>query len=166
MMKPDTSRVLVAFMAAVVVTTVWGAVVQTQYNLSGLNSIGAEITAGVRFSTTLRDIFSGFSPTYGGYIVVPSLLVAFVVAWFIAARQPKAVLLWFALAGAVAIGLGIPLVNHLSPVALLVGATRDFSCTLVMALGGGAGGLLFGWLMSAYFVGRERHPVTPLPVTH
>lgn len=140
---------VLAFVAAVVLATVWGSIVQTQYNLAGLGSIGAEISGGLRLGATLQDVFSGFSPTYGGYVVLPSLLVAFLVAAWIAARQPTARYVWFGLGGGLAIGLGIPIVNWLAPVALLIGATRDVSCTLLMALGGVAAGLLFAALTSA-----------------
>jgi hypothetical protein len=141
--------VLLAFFAAVILTTVWGAIVQTQYNLAALAGIGAELPAGLRLRTTLADIFSGFSPTYAGFIVVPSLLVAFAVAWLLAPRLPGPPMLWFAVAGALAILLGIPLVNYLSPVALLIGASRDWTCTVLMAMGGAAAGLLFERLRGA-----------------
>jgi hypothetical protein len=136
-------RLFFAFIAAVVVATVWGAIVQTQFNLNALGNIGADITPGVRTSTTLGDIFSGFSPTYGGYVVLPSLLVAFAVAWFISQLQPHYTMLWFAAAGTVAVLLGNPVVNFLSPLALLVGATRDLACLVWMALGGTAAGVVF-----------------------
>lgn len=139
---------VLAFVAAVVLATVWGAIVQTQYNLAGLTSIGAEISGGVRIGTTLQDIFGGFSPTYGGYVVLPSLLVAFLVASWLSQQQRSSRLFWFGSAGAVAIAIGIPIVNWLAPVALLVGATRDVSCTLLMALGGVGAGLLFVALTS------------------
>jgi hypothetical protein len=146
MTSQGIGRVALAFLAAVILATVWGSIVQTQYNLAGLGTLGVPITAGLRTGTTLRDIFSGFSPTYAGFIVLPSLLVAFAVAWFFSGRVRGPAMAWFALAGTLAIVIGIPLVNQLSPVALLVGATRDFSCTMLMALGGGVGGLLFAWL--------------------
>lgn len=140
--------VVLAFIGAVVLATVWGAIVQTQFNLAGLVSIGVEIPAGLRLRSTLADIFSGFSPTYAGYVVVPSLLVAFVVAWWVA-RSAGAPWLWFAVAGGLALLAGIPIVNYLAPVALLVGATREWSCTLLMAVGGAGAGLLFAWLIDA-----------------
>lgn len=137
---------ILAFLAAVVVATVWGSIVQTQYNLAGLSGIGADITGGVRTGTTIGDIFSGFTPTYGSHVVLPSLLVAFVVAALIPVQQRAARLMLFAAAGTVGIGLGIPIVNWLAPVALLVGATRDVSCIVVMALGGIIAGLMFASL--------------------
>ena len=132
--------------------TAWGAIVQTQYNLSALVGIGAEIPAGLRTTSTFADLFSGFSPTYGGYVVVPSLLIAFAVAAWITGRGRRGRTAWFAAAGFVAILAGIPIVNELSPVALLVGATRDVSCTVLMALGGLAAGALFAAITAG------RHP--------
>lgn len=140
-------KLALAFLAAVVVAVVWGAIVQAQFNVAALNDIGAGIGAGTRVSTTLTDVFSGFSPTYGGYVVLPSLLVAFICAGLVVRKTGTAAWPWFALAGGLAILLGIPLVNYISPLALLVGATRDFLCTVLMALGGVAAGLVFVWLL-------------------
>lgn len=147
-MKDDGfGRAAMAFLAALVVATIWGAIVQTQFNLAALSGIGTDIGAGVNARTTVRDIFSGFSPTYGGYVVLPALLVAFLAARFIADRAGGSRSLWFAIAGTLGLGLAIPLVNYLAPVALLVGATRDHLCTVLMALGGGAAGLVFVGLL-------------------
>lgn len=151
------SLVALAFVAATVTATVWGSVVQTQYNVAALISIGAPIDAGVRWRTTLADVFSGFSPTYGGYVVAPALLVGFLVAAWIARRLSRpARSAWFSLGGGLALLLAIPLVNYLAPVALLVGATRDVSCTILMALGGVLAGLLFATLTSVR-VGPDGH---------
>ena len=148
-MKTSMLRgVVPAFVLALIVATAWGSVVQTQYNLAGIASIGAD-AGSVRLQTTARDLFSGFFPTYGGYVVLPALLVAFVAAAWVARHfrlgwMPQVGL--YKLAGFVAVFLAIPLVNWLSPVALLVGATRDWSCTFFMALGGVVAGLLFAVL--------------------
>ncbi len=136
-------RLILAFIAAVVIATVWGSIVQTQFNLNALAGIGVEISLGVRISTTLSDIFTGFSLTYGGYVILPSLLCAFVAAWFISRSQPEHAILWFAAAGTAGVLLGNPIVNYLSPLALLVGATRDTLCLLLMALGGTLAGIVF-----------------------
>lgn len=143
MIRNTLSRLALAFLVAVVIATVWGAIVQTQFNLGHLAAIGTDITAGVRIQTTVSDIFSGFSPTYGVYVVLPSLLVAFLIAALAARHLPGPILLWFTVAGFVAILLGNPVVNYLSPVALLVGATRDVACLLLMSLGGALAGALF-----------------------
>ncbi len=141
--SPTLIRILIAFLIAVVVATVWGSIVQTQFNLAALHSLGVEIGAGVNARTVFRDLFSGFFPTYGGYIVLPALLVAFAIAGWIVGRGWGSSYLWFGVAGFAALLLAIPLVNWLAPVALLVGASRDVSCTILMALGGALAGFLF-----------------------
>jgi hypothetical protein len=138
--------VLVVFLLSVLVAVVLGSVIQTQYNLAALSGIGAEVGP-VRLSTTLRDVFSGFVPTYGGYVVLPALLVAFGVAEWISRRfLPDFRLPLYVLAGFAALIAAIPLVNWLSPVALLVGATRDRGCLFWMAAAGAAAGLVFAWM--------------------
>jgi len=143
-----TSTVL-AFITAVLLTTVTGSIIQTQYNLSALNSIGAEIGSGLRISETGRDIFSGFSPTYASHIVLPSLFIAFIVASWASKRLGISRVVMLGAAGGIAIAIGIPLVNWLAPVALLVGATRDVSCTALMALGGVLGGVIFSFISAS-----------------
>ena len=145
MRNTTVPRLILAFLAAAVVTVVWGAVVQTQYNLAALTGIGVDIGPATNLRATLTDIFSGFSLTYAGYMVLPALLVAFFVAWLVVQRT-GAPYLWFGLAGGLAILAAIPLVNWLSPLALLIGASRDVSCTVLMAVGGVVGGILFVWM--------------------
>lgn len=141
--SPSLSRIFAAWLFAVVVATVLGSIVQTQFNLAGLAGIGVDISAGTRISTTFRDIFSGFTPTYGGYVVAPALLVAFALTWFLVPFLPGGSMFWFTLAGGLAILAGNPLVNYLSSLALLVGATRDVMCLILMALGGAVAGMEF-----------------------
>jgi len=140
--------IAISFITAVFVTTVWGSIIQTQYNLSAINSIGAGVGSGLWIASTFRDIFSGFSPTYAGYIVLPSLLVAFILASWVAKLSGVSRVLLLGAAGGFAIAIGIPFVNWLAPVALLVGASRDVSCTLLMALGGVLGGVIFSVMSS------------------
>ncbi|WP_202844691.1 hypothetical protein [Luteimonas saliphila] len=135
-------RALPAFVVAIISATVWASLVQSHYNLQALASLGVDVNQ-VRASTMARDVFSGFTPTYGGYIAAPALLVAFAVAWFVARSVPAARLALFVVGGYLAILAAIPLVNHLSPVALLVGASRDASANFWMAGGGALAGLLF-----------------------
>lgn len=149
-------KVILAFLAAVIVATVWGAIVQTQFNLAALSGIGADIGVGTNLRTTFTDVFSGFSPTYGGYVVAPALLVAFICAGLVVRRTATTPWPWFALAGGLAILFGIPLVNFLSPLALVVGATRDLLCTVLMALGGVPAGLLFAWILADDFHSAPR----------
>jgi hypothetical protein len=158
-MTERKQSIVVAFLVAVILTTVWGSVVQTQYNLAGIASIGAPVSPDLRMRATIADVFSGFSPTYAGYVVAPALLVAFAVASWVASPKQASRRIWFALGGGLAILLAIPLVNYLAPVALLFGATRDATCTVLMALGGSAAGFLF-----AAMTGRHREPAGREPI--
>ncbi|TDK23352.1 hypothetical protein E2F46_10525 [Luteimonas aestuarii] len=140
-----SGRTILAFIAAVLLAIVVGALVQSHYNLQALASIGVDVD-GVRIDTMMRDLFSGFSPTYGGYIVAPALLVAFLVAGWLSGLRPGLRIGLYMLGGYLAVLAAIPLVNFLSPVALLVGASRETSATFLMAVGGALGGLLFAFL--------------------
>lgn len=148
----NPGRVVLVFLLAVLVAVVWGSLVQTNYNLQALASIGVEV-GDVRAATMVRDVFSGFTPTYGGYMVLPALLVAFAIAWFIVRRYPALRIALFVVAGYLAVLAAIPLVNFLSPLALLVGASRDTGAIFWMAGGGALAGLLFALLA----VPRPRH---------
>ncbi|WP_180542955.1 hypothetical protein [Luteimonas deserti] len=151
-----------AFLLALVLSIVWGSIVQSQYNLAALASIGADVGS-VRLQVTLRDIFSGFFPTYGGYIVLPALAVAFIAVALLEPRLPHAARIpLYAIAGGLAILLAIPLVNALSPVALLVGATREWSCAVWMAAGGVVSSVLYALLAPV----RVRHVSAPAVLVH
>ncbi len=143
MKKQALRHRIIPFIGAVAVAVAWGSVVQTHYNLQALVSLGVDISGSVRGSTTMRDLFGGFSPTYGGYVVAPALLVAFLVAGAVARAVRRWRAGWFALAGFLGIAAAIPLVNYLAPVALLVGASREPSSIFWMAVGGALAGLLF-----------------------
>lgn len=153
-----------AFILAVLFATAWGSVVQTQFNLAALSGLGVDVGA-VRMQTTMRDLFSGFFPTYGGYVVLPALLVGFVAAALLARKLPQVRMPLHSLAGGVALFLAIPLVNLLAPVALLVGATRDWACTFWMAVGGLLAGLLYAWLTRPPAGARAAVERTPHPAT-
>lgn len=164
-MKDRKQSMFVGFLVAVVAATVWGSIVQTQYNLAGIASVGAAIPAGLRIRATLADVASGFTPTYAGYVVAPALLVAFVVATWVAGPRRDSRLVWFTVAGGLALLLAIPIVNYLAPVALLIGATRDWSCAFLMALGGAAAGYLFAAVTARPGAASSNEPMGVEPST-
>ncbi|HBX54144.1 MAG TPA: hypothetical protein DEH10_01835, partial [Pseudomonas sp.] len=61
---PSKSRPLLLFVLAVLVATVVGSIIQTQFNLAALQAIGAPMPLDVRLRTTGQDLL-GFSPTLG-----------------------------------------------------------------------------------------------------
>lgn len=142
--RPSTSwtRRLLALLLAIVIAVVWGAVVQTQFNIAALQGIGAEIPFGLRLQISARDLL-GFSPIYS-VIVASALIIALPCAALLARWLPRLRTPLCALAGGVAIALAIRLVDAATPPPTLIAATREFGGWLLMALGGCLGGFCYG----------------------
>lgn len=134
---------LLAFVAAVIVTAVVGSLVQTQLALAALTSLGVEIALNQRFTATGADLL-GFAPMYAG-IVGAGFVLAFPVAalltrWLPTARHPL-----YALAGAVAILTALLLMRTLLGLSPISSARGAGGLTL-HALAGACGGLAFAAL--------------------
>src|SRR5690554_5860363 len=69
-------RIVLAFIGAVIVTTVLGAVFHTQFILARLVDMGIDIPFAERWSTTLHDI-GGMAPLFG-VVIALGFLVAFI----------------------------------------------------------------------------------------
>lgn len=136
-------RRVFAFIAAVVLATLWGSVEQTQSNLANLVALGADIPFALRLQTTFSDLL-GFGPLYGG-VVAATFLVAFPVA----SRLPGPRSAWFALAGFTGLVAAIRLIDALVPPPVLIAATRGTPGLVAMTAGGALGGLLYVWLRRA-----------------
>lgn len=134
-------RVIAAFVAAVLATAVVGAVVQTQFNLAALQSLGLEIPLAVRLRTTGQDI-AGFGAVWGVMAAV-ALLFALPVAAGLSRFLPRQRSWLYALAGFAGLLGAIVFANALAPVPALIAATREVPGTLLMSLSGSAGGLIF-----------------------
>jgi len=134
-------RWLVAFLLAVVVTAGLGSIVQTQFNLQAIASLGVSIPWGIRAEVTAFDLLS-FAPTYA-IVAAFALLIALLVAAWPAAAFPGIRVFWYALAGFVAIYTALVVMNSMLPVTV-IGATRDSAGSLSLALAGALGGWLYG----------------------
>lgn len=139
--KISWTRRLLALLMAIVIAVAWGALVQTQFNIAALQSIGAEIPIGLRLEMSARDLL-GFSPIYG-VIVSCALTIALPCAALLARWNPRLRSLLFALAGGVSIALAIRLVDAATPPPTLIAATRGISGWLLMALGGSLGAIWY-----------------------
>ena len=128
-----------ALFGAVLIATAWGSVVQTQFNIASLASIGAEIPIRLRLQITALDLL-GFTPIYA-VIVSIGLLCTLPVAAPIARWQPLHRSTMYALAGTVGIASAIRIVDIATPVPTLIAATRGTTGWLLMVLGG----TLAGW---------------------
>lgn len=138
-----------AFLAAVVLTAVWGSVFQTHDTLSRLVAIGAQIPSGLRMQATLADL-GGFAPVYA-VIVAAALLVAFLVAGGLSVLLPQVRHTLHALGAGLGLAVAIRLIDALAPMPTLIAATRDTTGLLVMALGAVVGGWLYAWITRPRF---------------
>ncbi len=133
-------------LGAVLIAVVWGCVVQTQFNVASLQSIGADISGVQRLRMTALDLI-GFSPIYA-VIVVLGMLCALPAAAWLARRWPGHRSVLFALAGGAGIATAIRIVDIATPAPTLIAATRGIGGWLLMS----SGAALAGW----WFARRTR----------
>lgn len=137
-------RTVVAWLAAVLLVTLLGCVMQTQFNLSALSALGADISWATRLQTTGQDVL-GFSPSFGPLVAI-GLLIAFPVTRALRIWAPGPAMAWYGLAGGVAvltILLALNAAFGITPVA----AARSLAGLLSLALCGAVGGTLFARLL-------------------
>ena len=142
---PSKLRTLLYFFLAVLLASVMGTVLQTQFNLANLQALGAPMPLGVRVQTTCLDLL-GFSPTFA-MLVILGFIFALPAASLLARLWPMGRWLLFTLAGALAVLAAMALANALLPMPTLIGANRTFAGTLGLMACGSLGALLFAGLM-------------------
>lgn len=129
-----------AYVIAVLVAYLLGAIAATQSVLASLEGMGVVVSAGERLSTTGQDLI-GMFPTYG-LIIAVAFAIALPVATTIAKYLPGWRAVGLAAAGVVAMTVPHLLMRELleiSPVA----ATRSAVGLLVQGLAGAMGGYAF-----------------------
>lgn len=142
---PSKLRTLLYFFLAVLLASVMGTVLQTQFNLANLQALGAPMPLGVRVQTTCLDLL-GFSPTFA-VLVILGFIFALPAASLLARLWPMGRWLLFTLAGALAVLAAMALANALLPMPTLIGANRTFAGTVGLMACGSLGALLFAVLM-------------------
>jgi hypothetical protein len=142
---PSKLRTLLYFFLAVLLASVMGTVLQTQFNLANLQALGAPMPLGVRVQTTCLDLL-GFSPTFA-MLVILGFIFALPAASLLARLWPMGRWLLFTLAGALAVLAAMALANALLPMPTLIGANRTFAGTVGLMACGSLGALLFAVLM-------------------
>ncbi|MCZ4320826.1 hypothetical protein [Pseudomonas anguilliseptica] len=142
---PSKLRTLLYFFLAVLLASVMGTVLQTQFNLANLQALGAPMPLGVRVQTTCLDLL-GFSPTFA-VLVILGFTFALPVASLLARVWPMGRWLLFILAGAIAVLAAMALANALLPMPTLIGANRSLAGTLGLMACGSLGALLFAVLV-------------------
>jgi hypothetical protein len=141
-------RWLLAWLSAVVVTSVLGSIIQTQFNLSRIADLDGPISVVDRLQVTGFDLIS-FAPTFA-IIVALALLIAFLVAGMLARWVGNARNSLFMLAGFVAIAAALAIMSAMLPVTA-IGATRSLPGFLALSLTGVVG----GWLYVQMLTGRK-----------
>jgi hypothetical protein len=126
-----------AYLAAAIVTTLLGTVVQTQFNLAPLAGFGAPVPAGLRLEVMARDL-AGFAPTFGA-LTLAAFLIALPVTGLIRRRIVRGRAALYALAGAVAIATMLVLMKAalgLNAIAAVRGAGGFATLVIAGAIGG------------------------------
>ncbi len=136
-------RVLLAFLASVIVTFVFASVFHTQNVLASLQELGVEISPSTRLSTTFRDMV-GLASLYALMISI-ALLIGFIIAFVLKRLLTPLAPIAYPLAGAVAIGTMLWLMNIQFNATPIAGA-RGFIGFSLQMLAGALGGLVFALL--------------------
>lgn len=133
-------RIVLAFICAVIVATVLGAIFHTQFILARLVDMGIDIPFAERWSTTLHDI-GGMAPLFGAVIAL-GFLVAFIAGALVYRWAGVQRNLVYAVAGAVAIAVALGLmgmVYEMTPIA----SARSWAGFIAQMVAGASGGLAF-----------------------
>lgn len=134
-------QALAGYVLAVLATAILGSVVQTQFNMAAIASLGPEIPWGLRAQVTGRDLL-GFAPTLA-LLVGAAFAVGLPLAALLARTLgPRGRIAVFAVAGGLALFAAIAAMNALLPVTPIA-ATRELVGMVSVALSGGVGGWLY-----------------------
>lgn len=144
-------RVLIAFVAAVVVATAAACVIGTQFVLAALSGVGAEIPLADRLATTWHDlIYFGFipSPAFGfsyAWVIAISLVIAFLAAAAVSYFLPQFRKAIYAVAG------GVAIVTFLgSSISVFGGVPFAFGQTPLGLISQAVAGAVGGWVFANY----------------
>lgn len=137
-------QLLLALVAGWLLATVWGSVVQTQFNLQALVSLDVPVAPALRALTTLQDL-AGFAPVYAG-ILAAGWLPALGVASWLARRWPAARTALLTIAAGVGMVAAVRAVDAFAPMPVFIDATRGGPGLLSMAAGAALGGWLYARL--------------------
>jgi hypothetical protein len=145
-------RPLAAYLAATLSTAVLGSLIQTQFNLAALKTLGAPITAAINLQTSLQDLL-GFAPLWAAILAL-GFLIAFVIALLISNVLPYYRTLLLVSAGTVSVFATLWLMQLALPITAIA-ATRGTAGFVLMGLTGAVGGWLFAWVSSRRVVVRD-----------
>lgn len=134
-----------AFFIALVVGTLLGSVVQTQFNLLALQDLGVDIGLGARLSTTFQDVLH-FAPLYALVFGLSFLMSTLITGLMLRLLGWRARVLFHALGAAIGLWATFAVVNALAPMPTLIAATRSPGGLVTMLLAAACAGWLYAWL--------------------
>ncbi len=144
-------RIIIAFVAAVVVATAVACVIGTQFVLAALTGIGVEISVSERFATTWYDLVNfGFipSPAFGfsyALVIGIGLVIAFIAAAAMSHFLPRFRTIIYTVAG------GVAIVTFLSASFFVFGVVLfAFAQTPMGLISQAAAGAAGGWIFAKY----------------
>jgi glucose/arabinose dehydrogenase len=140
-------KVALAFVAALVVGSVLGSLIQTQFNLQALEALGVEIGMGARLKTSVQDLVN-FAPLYAILFGVSFLFSQGVAALVVRLAGNVGRLWLYPLAAAVGLWVTLMIVNTLAPMPTLIAATREIGGLMAMLVTAAIAGWLFAMLVS------------------
>ena len=133
-------NLLLAFVVAVIVTTILGAVFHTQFVIGRLTDMGIAVPFSDRLSTTLHDI-AGMAPLFG-LVIAGGFLVAFLAGALVFRLAGVQRNLVYAVAGAVALGVALSVMAMVFNSTPIAGA-RSWAGFVAQMAAGALGGYVF-----------------------
>jgi hypothetical protein len=137
-------RVIIAFLVAVVATTVLAVMTQSLFVMLGLLDVGAPFQIGAFISMVGSDLI-GLGPVYA-IIIAIGFLIALVVARLILLVLPDMRVVAYSLAGAVCMIVILIAIRELLFGVQLIAGARTLSGLLSQVVAGGVGGYVFARL--------------------
>ncbi len=133
-------KVVVAFVACVLVAEALAAAASTQFVLLELARLGVDVTLVERLDTTAHDII-GMLPLFGT-VIGAGFLIAFPVAWFLSRHLPEWRAPLFAAAGFCAVTAAHVMMNQSLSITPVAGA-RSATGLLAQGLAGAIAGYVY-----------------------
>lgn len=133
-------KLVLAFVAAVIVTTILGAVFHTQFVIGRLTDMGIAVSFSDRLATTLHDI-GGMAPLFG-LVIARGFLIAFLAGALVYRFAGTQRNLVYAVAGAVAIGVALSAMGMVYNITPIAGA-RSWAGFIAQMAAGALGGYVF-----------------------
>ncbi|MCC5868243.1 MAG: hypothetical protein JJU27_06995 [Gammaproteobacteria bacterium] len=140
--------IIVIWLLAVLIATLLGSIVQTQFNLAALASLGVDISTATRLRATAHDL-AGFTPLYGA-VIAACYVIALPLAALLARRWPTLRTGLYVLAGGLSILAALLLMAVVMPITP-VAAARSASGLLALA----ACGIVAGWVFARLLSGAD-----------